>query len=197
MKSPVAFRAALGAACLLPAFAFAQQAGGSGLTMPYERGFWGHAGISLGKSDLDARCTGGFGCDKTDTAWRIYGGGRFNNIFGGEIGWTDFGNFRRGGGETEAQALDFTLLAGVPFGANQNWAVFGKLGAAYTRSDVTGAGLQTGSEHDWGARYGVGLQAGITRNWAVRADWDRTKVQFRDGDNDIDTLMLGAQYTFR
>ena len=207
--------AALAGVCVaLPGFALAQssttdpvygsgsastgQSTGTGLTMPYERNFWGHAGLSIGKSELDARCTGGLRCDKTDTAWRVYGGGRFNNIFGGEIGYTDFGDFTRGGGETDAQGVDFTLLAGVPFGSNQNWAVFGKLGVAYTHSDVTGvAPFVTGDEDGWGPRYGLGLQAGLTRNWAIRADWDRTEIQLRQGDGDIDTFTLGAQYTFR
>jgi opacity protein-like surface antigen len=194
MKKSIA-SAALAATCLAPAVALAQ---GTGLTMPYERNFWGHVGLSLGKSELDATCTGGLRCDKTDTAWRVYGGGRFNNIFGGEIGYTDFGDFTRNGGETDAQSFDFTLLAGIPFGSNRNWAVFGKLGAAYTRSDVTSVlPGRTGDEDGWGARYGIGLQAGITQNWAVRADWDRTRVELRDGDGDIDTFTLGAQYTFR
>ena len=104
------------------AMEFAQQAGGSGLTMPYEKNFWGHVGVSLGKSELDANCSGGLRCDKTDTVWRVYGGGRFNNIFGGEIGYTDFGDFTRNGGETDAQSFDFTLLAGIPFGSMRTCA---------------------------------------------------------------------------
>jgi OOP family OmpA-OmpF porin len=182
-------------ACFVPGLALAQ---GSGLTMPYERNFWGHLGLSLGKSELDANCPGGLRCDQTDTTWRVYGGGRFNNIFGGEIGYTDFGDFTRGGGETDANSFDFTLLAGIPFGANQNWSVFGKLGIAYTRADVSSVvpGI-SGDEDGWGPRFGVGLQAGLSRNWAVRADWDRTRVQLREGDGDIDSFTLGAQYTFR
>lgn len=195
--------AMLASACVFPGVALAQsasagQSSGSGLTMPYQSTFWGHAGLSLGKSELGARCPAGQRCDNTDTVWRLYGGGRFNNIFGGEIGYTDFGDFTRGGGETDAQGVDFTLLAGVPFGSNQNWAVFGKLGVAYTHSDVTGvAPFVTGDEDGWGPRYGLGVQAGLTRNWAIRADWDRTEIQLRQGDGDIDTFTLGAQYTFR
>ena len=37
----------------------------------------------------------------------------------------------------------------------------------------------------------------MRRNWAIRADWDRTEIQLRQGDGDIDTFTLGAQYTFR
>lgn len=186
---------ALGAG--LPSLVAAQA--GTGITWPHQRGFWGHAGISLGGSELKADCPSGSNCDDTDQAWRIFGGGRFSNIFGGEVGYIDFGNFRRGGGETDAQGLDLTLMAGVPF-AN-NWSVFGKLGTIYSRTEATGTagpGFSTGKEHGWGPRVGIGLQAGITQNWAVRADLDRYRVKLPGSDKeDIDTLMIGAQYTFR
>lgn len=195
--------AMLASACVFPGVALAQsastgQSSGTGLTMPYQSTFWGHAGLSLGRSELGARCPAGQRCDNTDTVWRLYGGGRFNNIFGGEVGYVNFGDFARGGGETEAQGLDFTLVAGVPFGSNQNWAVFGKLGTIYSWTDVSGVGtLRTGDAEGFSPRYGVGLQMGITPNWAVRADIDRYRVRLPEGRQDMDTFTLGAQYTFR
>jgi len=71
-----------------------------------------------------------------------------------------------------------------------------------TRTPPTGAGapgLQTGKERDWSPRWGVGGQFGLTRNWALRADWDRYQnVSLPGGgDRDVDTLMVGVQYTFR
>lgn len=184
------------AALPLAAAAQASSARG-GWTMPYERGFWGHAGISLGQGRLDATCPPGSGCDDTDQAFRIYGGGRFNNTFGGEIAYIKLGDFNRGGGETDAEAWDLALIAGFPFG--NNWSIFGKLGAAYTRITVSGTapGLQTGSANGWGARYGLGLQAGITQNWSIRADWDRYRFKMPGERENIDTLMAGVQYSFR
>jgi opacity protein-like surface antigen len=187
--------AAFGAA--LPTVAAAQA--GSGITWPHQSGFWGHLGASVGTADLDSACPAGATCDSTEQLFRLYGGGRFNNIFGGEVGFIKFGNFKRGDGRTDAKGVDFTLLAGVPFGTNKNWSVFGKLGTLYSDTDVNGTtpGLQTGDETGWGTRVGLGLQAGITENWAVRADLDRWRIKLPGGRDNIDTLMLGAQYTFR
>ena len=180
----------------LPGLALAQA--GSGLTMPYERGFWGHAGISLGKSELDASCPTGFRCDDNDTTWRVFGGGRFNNAIGGEVGYVNFGDFTRGGGETDSHGVDFSLVAGVPFGANRNWSVFGKLGLAYTWTDIDGVPpLRTGKSEGWSPKFGVGLQVGLSENWAIRADVDRYRIRLPEGREDVDTFMLGAQYTFR
>lgn len=180
---------ALGVA--VPSLAAAQ----GGMTMPYERNFWGHAGISAGGARLDVTCPPGTECDDDDAAWRVFGGGRFNDTFGGEIAWVDFGDYSRAGGETSAQGLDLAFTAGIPFG--NNWSVFGKLGAIYSDTDVTGVGIPTGSDNGWGARAGIGVQAGITRNWAIRADADRYRIKVPGGRNNVDTFLVGVQYTFR
>src|SRR5687768_4750494 len=94
--------ALVAAACTLPTAAVAQQSSSSsGLRMPYERGFWGHAGLSFGRSELRAVCPGATACDDQDQTFRLFGGGRFNNTFGGEIGVMNIGRFERGGGRTD------------------------------------------------------------------------------------------------
>lgn len=170
---------------------------GSGWTMPYQRGFWGHAGLSVGRSELNADCTPGFACDDSDVAWRAFAGGRFNNAIGAEVAYLNLGKFRRGGGETESHGLDFALVAGVPFGTNNNWSVFGKLGTYYGWNDVSGIGVASGDDEGFSPRLGIGLQMGLNENWALRADLDRYRVRLPGGREDVDTLMLGAQYTFR
>lgn len=196
--------AALALASLGVAFssaAFAQQTAPDSWRMPYERGFWGHAGASLGQSKLDNGCVAGFACDDKDQAFRLYGGGRFNNAVGLEVGLLNMGKFDRGGGRTDGWGLDLALIAGVPIGANS--AIFGKLGALYARTEVDGsaaaraAGFQTGKERGWGGRYGIGGQIGLTPQWALRIDWDRYRLPLPGGKEDLDTFMLGAQYTFR
>jgi OmpA-OmpF porin, OOP family len=173
------------------------QATGSGIAWPHQRGFWGHAGVSIGQSDLNATCPAGLSCDDKDQAFRVFAGGRFNNTIGAEVGWINMGEWTRAGGDTDAQALDLVLTAGFPLGANSS--IFGKIGTAYTRAEVsTGtAGAQTGREDKWDARIGLGATIGLTQNWAVRADWDRFRVAFPGTKEDVDLLMIGAQYTFR
>ena len=167
--------------------------------MPYQRGFWGHAGLSVGQSKFDDACISGFACDDKDQTFRLYAGGRFNNAVGLEAGVMNPGRFDRGGGRTDAWGLDVALVAGIPIGANS--AIFGKLGAIYARTEVEGSplavGLERGKERGFGPRYGIGGQIGFTPQWALRADWDRFRMPFPGGKEDIDTVMLGAQYTFR
>jgi OOP family OmpA-OmpF porin len=166
-------------------------------TMPYQPGFWGHAGASYGRSKLHAPCPPGDSCEVRDRAWRVFGGGKFNNIFGAEVGFINLGDFKRGGGETESRGLDVALVAGVPIGAHSS--IFGKLGGAYMRTTVSGStpGLTSGRETGWGPRVGVGAQIGLTQSWAIRLDADRYRVDLPGSTENVDTYMLGAQYAFR
>jgi OmpA-OmpF porin, OOP family len=167
--------------------------------MPYQSGFWGHAGLSFGQSKLKDACIAGSPCDDKDQAFRLYAGGRFNNAVGLEAGLLNMGKFDRGGGRTDGWGLDLALVAGIPIGANS--AIFGKLGAIYGRTEVEGTstapGFTRGKERGFGPRYGIGGQVGLTPQWAVRADWDRFRMPLPGGKEDLDTLMLGVQYTFR
>lgn len=163
--------------------------------MPYQKEFWGHGGISVGRSRLNS-CPG-IACDRRDNVWRIFGGGRFNNTFGFEAGWLDLGDFSGAGGATSSQGLDLAVTAGVPIGSNSS--VFGKVGAAYMRNRVSGTapGLVTGTDRGWGPRIGLGAQVGLSQNWALRADIDRYRLDMPGGDRNVDTFTVGAQFTFR
>ena len=167
--------------------------------MPYERGFWGHAGLSVGRGKLDASCPTGFECDlKDNRVFRAYAGGRFNNAIGLELGVLNIGDYQRGGGVTDGWGADAALVAGFPLGANS--AIFGKLGVIYARTDVSGIpspAFQTGKERGFGGRWGVGAQLGLTKTWALRADYDRYLLPLPGDHEDLDVFMLGVQYTFR
>ena len=166
--------------------------------MPWERGFWGHAGISYGQSKLDdLQCTPGLPCEDKDQAFRVYAGGRFSNAFGLEIGALNIGKYQANGGEADGWGADIALLAGIPIGANS--AIFAKAGTIYARTEVASdvPGTPSGKERGFGFRYGVGGQLGLTKEWALRADYDRYDVAFPGDHRDLETVMLGVQYTFR
>jgi OOP family OmpA-OmpF porin len=168
-----------------------------GWRMPYQSGFWGHAGASLGQSKLKLGCPSGASCDNTDTGFRAYAGGRFNQTFGLELGLVNFGSFDRAGGDTKGWGLDIPLMLGFPIGTNSS--VFAKAGIVYSRMDVGGnsALVSTGKESGWGPRWGLGAQIGLTPQWALRGDWDRYRVHFPGSKDNVDQLTIGAQYSFR
>lgn len=200
MKRSILWAAVLGVAMASSTYAQQGAASGSadsgrGLRMPHQSGFWSYSGISFGPSKLKADCPLGVVCDDKDQAWRFFGGGRFNNAIGLEVGAMGIGKFRRGDGDADGWGIDFALVGGFPLGVNSS--VFAKLGAIYGRTETKGTGLRTGKEDGWGPRYGIGGQLGLTQNWGLRADLDRYRMEFPGGKEDLDTFTLGVQYTFR
>ena len=172
----------------------------SGLTGAQSQGPWqGYIGANGGQSSFKGECSSSsfFDCDRKDSAWNIHLGGNFNQVFGAEIGYTDFGRMRTFGGETDAKAADISLTAGVPFGGH--FAIFAKGGAAYGDTDVSANPLtfvSTGSRKEWGTKWGVGATWAFTPNVQARVDWDRFRLGFTSGDRDIDLLSAGVQLRF-
>lgn len=164
-------------------------------TMPYQSQFWtsGHIGAAIGRAKSDIPCPPGGTCDDKTNGFKVFAGGRFNNVLGGEVTYLKTGAFeRRPGGDVDMQALNFGLLAGIPLPMNSS--VFGKLGVLWGHTEAAEL-----SQNGWGPSFGVGAMIGVTRHVALRADWDRYRFKMPGGGGDrenIDMLTLGAQYTF-
>ncbi len=181
------------AACASTAFA---QTGSN--SAPWQGDFWSILGVGVGQSKFDSDCVGNFTCDRRDTAWKVYAGGRFNRYFGMEFGYNDLGKVDQSGGRTKAFAANITFVAGVPIG--DRFDIFAKGGGAYGRTDVSAdasTGIATGTKSNFEGTYGVGASYAITRNWQVRADWDRYNLDFVNvGKRDVDTATASLQYRF-
>ncbi len=170
---------------------------GSEISYPWQQRFWSYAGVNVGTANYDLECVPGFGCEDSAGSLKLFAGGKFNNVFGLEVAYINLGKAEIAGGDMEAHGLNFSLVAGMPIGANSS--VFGKLGTTYGRSKVSGTvpAFRTGSEDDWGASFGIGAQIGLTDRWALRVDADRYRFKFVDTDRrNIDTFTAGVQYRF-
>ena len=70
-----------------------------------------YIGLNAGQSDFSlGNGTGLFSGDDKDTAYSIYAGSYFNPYLGLEVGYTDFGKARRGGGESKAMGFNLSLV---------------------------------------------------------------------------------------
>jgi hypothetical protein len=79
-----------------------QTRAGAGMQMPWQGQFWGHIGASVGAGEIRLDAPPGVDSDRRDTVWRAFGGGRFNDVIGGEIGWVDLGSYEFGGASVSA-----------------------------------------------------------------------------------------------
>lgn len=156
-------------------------------------------GLNIGQSDFSLPSgAGGFPSDNKDTSYNIYGGSYFNNNFGVELGYTDFGKVNRGGGETEAEGINLSLVGRLPMSNSFN--LLGKVGTTYGRTRVSASpasGLATGTESDWGVSYGIGAEWAFTPALSAVLAWDEHNLKFvGSGKDRVSTTSLGLRYRF-
>jgi OOP family OmpA-OmpF porin len=156
-------------------------------------------GLNIGQSDFSLpNGTGAFPSDNKDTSYNIYGGSYFNNNFGVELGYTDFGKVNRGGGQTDAEGINLSLVGRLPLSNSFN--LLGKLGTTYGRTRVSaapGSGLATGNESDWGVSYGIGAEWAFTPALSAVLAWDEHNLKFvGTGKDHVSTTSLGLRYRF-
>ena len=170
---------------------------------PWRGDFWGYVGASGGEAKFRTECSRTitqFECDRKDTGYKVYSGGKMSEVLGVEVGYTDFGRIRAGGGDVKAWAIPVSLTAGIPMGSR--FSAFGKAGGLYGRTDVRPTFESTigdegrGRKSGWGWTYGVGAAFAITPALQIRADWDRYKLDFAGGREDVDMLSAGLQVRF-
>jgi hypothetical protein len=168
---------------------------------PWRGDFWGYIGASAGESKFRTDCQQGvtrfFDCDSRDTGFKVYAGGKFNDLLGIEVGYTDFGKIQASGGQTEAWAVPIVLTVGTPIGTR--FGVLGKVGGVYSRTDIDADPdeiFNRGRKNGWGGTYGVGATFAMTQSVQLRADWDRYKLDFAGGRKDVDMITAGLQLRF-
>jgi OmpA-OmpF porin, OOP family len=170
---------------------------GSGFSM-YSPGS-SYIGFNAGKSDFSlGNGTGLFSGDDKDTAYNIYAGSFFNPYMGLELGYTDFGKAKRGGGDTKAMGFNLSLVGKYPLGSSFN--LLGKVGTTYGRTEVSslpGSGVTSGKENGFGVSYGVGAEYLFTPQLSAVAQYDEHRLKFAGTGRDrIGVASLGLRYRF-
>jgi len=156
-------------------------------------------GLNVGQSDFSLPSgAGGFPSDNKDTSYNIYGGSYFNNNFGLELGYTDFGKANRAGGQTEAQGINLSLVGRLPLSNSFN--LLGKLGTTYAHTRVSSSplsGIPSGTENGWGVSYGLGAEWAFTPALSAVLAWDEHDMKFTGTGNErVSTTSLGLRYRF-
>ena len=158
-----------------------------------------YLGFNGGQSRFKAgNGLGGFASNKTDRAYSLYAGSYFNNNFGLEAGYTDFGRVSRAGGTTKAQGFNVSLIGRLPLGSA--FSALGRLGTTYGRTDVSSSplsGINSGSASGFGLSYGVGLEYAISSNWSGVLQYDEHQLKFANNNRDtVSNTSLGLKYRF-
>jgi len=163
-------------------------------------------GASLGQSDIGSGITkdlitsGAF--DGVDTGFKLYSGYMFGQYFGVEGAYVDLGDARYSGtfggvpvAGGKLQASGYTISALVSYPVGSDLAVFGKLGLfvwEWTASDTTAGRPFDTADRGNDVAFGLGASYNLGRHFALRAEWERFKLD----DTDADLLSFGLLWRF-
>lgn len=159
----------------------------------------GYVGLNVGSSNYSlGNGFGPFASDNKDTVYNVYTGTFFNPNVGLELGYTNFGKIDRAGGTTKAEGFNLSLIGRAP--VTTSFALFGKLGTTYGRTDVSarpGTGVASGKETGFGFSYGVGAEYSFTPQLSAVLQYDEHKLRFAGAGRDrIDATTVGLRYRF-
>jgi len=138
----------------------------------------GYIGFNAGRSDY--RRTNGKG-----DAYSVYAGRLWGENFGLEIGATDFGNSN----SRDAYGFNLSAVGRVPL--TPAFALVGKLGGLYSRTETAGV-----KDSGWGETYGLGVDFNFTQNLTGVVQYDRSRLPFAGEKEHINVTMVGLKYRY-
>jgi OOP family OmpA-OmpF porin len=182
-----------------------------------------YAGLDLGRSrlgmsgaDIDGALAnqgvgGSASADRSDTAFGINGGYRFNRNFAVEAAWERLGDFSYSSstgtdtidGKFKANALSLAGLGIYPL--TPNWSVYGKAGLARTSVDLeassqTGATAVSSQSHSGvGWLVGAGATYDLSGGIFTKLGWDHYAAVgdgSSTGQSSIDVYSVGVGKRF-
>lgn len=181
----------------------------------------GNIGRSTGNIDDDSindylMSTGAtsvsFDDDDSDTAYKLFGGYRYNKNFAVEGGYFNLGQLGYTAttipagilnGEVSIRGLNLDLLGIYPF--TEKFSAFGRVGLNYAKTEATfsSSGLVATpantdpSKNAANYKFGVGLEYDFTERLSSRTEIERYRINDALGDKgSIDMLSFGLVYRF-
>jgi len=186
--------AALTAACAVQA-----QGSMSNSNYPMYAPGSGYAGLSVGQSDYSLdNGIDVFDSDEGNTSYSLHVGTYFNNYWGMELGYTDYGSVNRAGGSTSADGLNLSLIG--KYQLNPSFNLLGKVGTTYSRTEVSSnpiSGITAGSENGFGLSYGVGVEYAFTPRMSTVLQYESQDMNFPGDRTDrVGNTSLGLRFRY-
>ncbi len=160
-----------------------------------EDGGW-YLGASAGRASVDEDLDGAR-LDDSATSFRIYGGFDFNDYFGLEAQYIDFGTIEESVSigditvDVDAEGNGFGIAGVARWPVAERFSLNGKLGFQAWDVDVATAGVND-NDSDEDVFFGAGAEYRFGDHWRLTGDVERYEL------DDVDVLVwsLGARVRF-
>ncbi len=159
-----------------------------------------YAGVSVEKSNYSIEVIGANVTSTSDkpTGFKLYGGYEFTPNLAAELGYADFGSAKTTftGGFAEVKVSSWYLAGRGTMPINDKFSVFGKLGVARNKADVTGSGIAvTGGGNKTDLYAALGAEYRLSKVAALTAELESYgKVDGNGGKGNV--FSLGARFNF-
>lgn len=163
-----------------------------------------YVGAGIASADHEFKRSGATNIDTEGykASGKLFAGYEFNQNWGVEAGWTDFRksdvNYSIGGvntrGETDGRALYLAAKATLP--VNEQFSVYGKLGAARTKSELETLNAAQNMSRSKTEAYGaLGAEYKLNQNVSLVGEYERYGKS-KDFGAKADVFTIGAKYMF-
>lgn len=152
-----------------------------------------YVGVRAGWATFNDACDShASACNDDTLGLGIYAGYQFNQWFGLEAGYTDFGtpDAEYGSERVEADVRMIDLSGVARHQLNQEWSVYGRLGASYEMIDKRATWMEDRSANEWGVMAAAGVEYALSPEWSVR-----TELQYNDGIGNGDVEQADLFFT--
>ena len=157
-------------------------------------GFYIGAGVGESRLEVDE-----VDFDESDTAFKLYGGYRFNPYFSIELAYFDGGTAEEEQRdlpatlEIESSGVNVSAMVTAPFG--ENFSLFGKLGYASldfeVAANVLGERIELDDATEEELSFGAGAAYKINENFSLRAEYEAFDI------DDVDASIATISAVFR
>jgi OmpA-OmpF porin, OOP family len=140
--------------------------------------------LSIGTAKLSVDCAGTSTCDKTDTAFKIIGGYKFNPNLAVELGYFDFGKAKATASGIKGEIGNTAVGVGLAFHQDlaADWNFVARLGGAQMKTKIrgtlTGVASNSDSDNNIVAYGGLGVGYKMTKTVTLGAAWDFSKSKY-------------------
>jgi OOP family OmpA-OmpF porin len=163
-----------------------------------------YVGAGVASADHEFKMSGATNVDTEGykASGKIFGGYEFNQNWGVEAGYTDFRksdvSYSIGGvnnrGETDGHAFYLAAKATLP--VNEQFSVYGKLGAARTKSELELINASQNMSRSKTEAYGaLGAEYKLNENVSLIGEYERYGKS-KDFGAKADVWTIGAKYAF-
>lgn len=168
-----------------------------------------YAGASIGATQQGDTCNDPFfngGCDDGDSSWKVFGGARFDPMFGAEVAYNKLGATSKSGTTGGTPASMSNDLSGISASGVAYLPIspqiegFGKAGALFwdrETTQTTGTTSNNSKADGTSPLLGAGAQYRLNDNLHLRGEWEHMFNVGADSayETDVDQYSVGLMYS--